>query len=266
MNQKSLKYVSLTTLMLFLFIILSVIVSILGKISIETLLNAIQSEEVRFAILLSIKCSFIAIFLALIVGVPSAYALARYNFRGKEIIDSLINLPVLLPPLVSGFGLLIFFGNTTIGKFITENIVNIIFTQNGIIIAQFFIATPFIIRTTRAVFEGIDVKYEYIAQSLGSTKLESFLKITLPLAKSGIIAGTILGWARAIGEFGATLMLAGATKMKTETLPIAVFLNVSIGNIELALAIATIHIAIAVLVISLIKFVVNLEGGKYGEC
>jgi molybdate transport system permease protein len=143
---------------------------------------------------------------------------------------------------------------------------DIVFTQNGIILAQFIIATPFIIRTTRAVFEGIDVKYEYIAQSLGLSRVESFFKITLPLAKSGIVAGAILGWARAIGEFGATLMLAGATKMKTETLPIAIFLNVSIGNIELALAIATIHIAIAIIVISLIKFVINLNGGKYDRC
>ena len=259
----NLKYISTIPLILFLALLICIIISILGRISIENLLDALASEEVRFAVILSVKCSIVAIILALLVGIPSGYALARYNFKGKEIIDSLINLPILLPPLVLGFGLLLLLGNTPVGNFISENIMDIVFTQNGIILAQFIIATPFIIRTTRAVFEGIDVKYEYIAQSLGLSRLESFLKITLPMAKNGIVAGAILGWARAIGEFGATLMLAGATKMKTETLPIAIFLNVSIGDIELALAIAIIHIVIAVLVISLIKFIINLNGGRY---
>ena len=258
----NLKYISTLPLILFLAVLICIIVSILGRISIDNLLDALASEEVRFAVILSVKCSIIAIILALLIGIPSGYALARYSFKGKEIIDSLINLPILLPPLVLGFGLLLLLGNTPIGNIIS-NIIEIAFTQNGIILAQFIIATPFIIRTTRAVFEGIDVKYEYIAQSLGLSKLESFLKITLPMAKNGIVAGAILGWARAIGEFGATLMLAGATKMKTETLPIAIFLNVSIGDIELALAIAIIHIAIAVLVISLIKFIINLNGGSH---
>ena len=258
----NLKYISTIPLILFLALLICIIISILGRISIDNLLDALASEEVRFAVILSVKCSIIAIILALLIGIPSGYALARYNFKGKEIIDSLINLPILLPPLVLGFGLLLLLGNTPIGNIIS-NIIEIAFTQNGIILAQFIIATPFIIRTTRAVFEGIDVKYEYIAQSLGLSRLESFLKITLPMAKNGIVAGAILGWARAIGEFGATLMLAGATKMKTETLPIAIFLNVSIGDIELALAIAIIHIAIAVLVISLIKFIINLNGGSH---
>ena len=258
----NLKYISTIPLILFLALLICIIISILGRISIDNLLDALASEEVRFAVILSVKCSIIAIILALLIGIPSGYALARYNFKGKEIIDSLINLPILLPPLVLGFGLLLLLGNTPIGNIIS-NIIEIAFTQNGIILAQFIIATPFIIRTTRAVFEGIDVKYEYIAQSLGLSRLESFLKITLPMAKDGIVAGAILGWARAIGEFGATLMLAGATKMKTETLPIAIFLNVSIGDIELALAIAIIHIAIAVVVISLIKFIINLNGGSH---
>jgi molybdate transport system permease protein len=249
--------ITLSTLLLFVFIVLSVVLSIVGKITPETLVTAINSEEVRFAVTLSLKSALIATTFALLVGIPSAYALARYNFRGKEIIDSLIDLPVVLPPLISGFGLLIFFGETDIGRLITDNIVNVVFTPYGIVVAQFFVATPFVIRTTRAVFENIDVKYEYIAQSLGSSRFESFLRVTLPLAKKGILAGAILAWARCIGEFGATLMLAGATKMRTETLPIAVFLNMSIGQIELALAIAFIMLLIAITTIFSIKFVVR---------
>jgi molybdate transport system permease protein len=249
--------VSVSALSIFVFIVISVILSIVGKITPKTLARAVASEEVRFAITLSLKSAVTATTFALLVGVPSAYALARYNFRGKEIVDSLIDLPVVLPPLISGFGLLIFFGETEVGRLITEKIVNVVFTPYGIVVAQFFVATPFVIRTTRAVFESVDVRYEYVAQSLGLTRFESFLRVTLPLAKKGILAGAILAWARCIGEFGATLMLAGATKMRTETLPIAVFLNISIGQIELALAIAFIMLLIAITTILSIKFVVR---------
>ena len=124
--------------------------------------------------------------------------------------------------------------------------------------AQFFVATPFIIKTSKAIFESIDEKYEYIAQSLGMTKLKSFFKVVLPMAKNGILAGMILAWARSMGEFGATLMLAGATKMKTETLPIAVFLNISIGKLELALSVAFIFLVVAVLTIFSIKTIVKI--------
>ena len=127
--------ITLSTLLLFVFIVLSVVLSIVGKITPETLVKAINSEEVRFATTLSLKSALIATTFALLIGIPSAYALARYNFRCKEIIDSLIDLPVVLPPLISRFGLLIFFGETEAGKLITENIVNVVFTPYGIIVA-----------------------------------------------------------------------------------------------------------------------------------
>lgn len=253
---RGLTLISTSALLIFLFVVLSAVLSIIGKTTPETLAGAIQSEEVRFAVVLSLKCAFAATLLALVIGTPAAYALARHSFRGKELIDCLVDLPVVLPPLISGFGLLVFFGQTGIGKLIS-GVINFVFTPYGIVLAQFFVATPFVIRTSRAVFESIDVKYEYVAQSLGSSKLESFLRVTLPLARKGILAGAILAWARSIGEFGATLMLAGATKMKTETLPIAVYLNISVGDIELALAIAFITLLIAVATIFSLKFVVN---------
>ncbi|WP_456472065.1 ABC transporter permease [Methanocaldococcus sp.] len=257
---KRVKYIFALPLVLFSFLLFLTLFTIISSTSLDNIVKALLSKEVQFSVLLTLKCSVIAIILALIVGIPSGYYLARYDFKFKSLVDSLINLPILLPPLVLGFGLLLLFGNTSIGNFVS-NFIPILFTPNGIILAQFVIATPFIIRTTKAVFEGIDVKYEYIAQSLGLSKLETFFKISLPMAKSGIIAGIILGWARAIGEFGATLMLAGATRFKTETLPIAIFLNVSICQIDLALAIAIIHIAIAIIIILLVKLI-----GDYCEC
>jgi molybdate transport system permease protein len=265
MKKNLLKFLSLSALSIFIVLILFIILAIVGKISPSTVKEALLSKEVQFAIKLSLETASIATLLGAFIGIPSAYALARYKFKGKELIDSLIDLPVILPPLISGFALLVFFGNTLIGNEI-NNIFNIIFTPVGIIVAQFFVATPFIIKTSKAVFESIDTKYEHIAQSLGLTKLKSFFKVVLPMAKNGIITGMILAWARSMGEFGATLMLAGATKMKTETLPIAVFLNISIGNIELALSIAFIFLVVAILIIFSIKTIIKIGGENHAKC
>ncbi len=243
-------------LIFFVLMVLSVILSIACNLTPEVMLKAINSNEVRFAVMLSLKSALIATAMALVVGVPSAYTLARSEFLLKELIDSLVDLPVVLPPLISGLGLLLFFGDTPIGKIISK-FIQVVFTPTGIVVAQFFIATPFVIRTVRAVFESIDPKYELIAMSLGSSKTEAFFKVVLPMARKGILAGAILAWARCMGEFGATLMLAGATRMRTETLPIAVYLNISVGNIDLALSIAFVMLAIAVLTIASIKFVVS---------
>ena len=258
MRTNLLKFLSLSALSIFIMLILFIVLAIVGKISLSNIEEALLSNEVQFAVKLSLGTASIATLLGAFVGIPSAYALARYNFKGKEFIDSLIDLPVILPPLISGFALLVFFGDTIIGKAITENILDIVFSPTGIVVAQFFVATPFIIKTSKAIFESIDEKYEYIAQSLGMTKLKSFFKVVLPMAKNGILAGMILAWARSMGEFGATLMLAGATKMKTETLPIAVFLNISVGKLELALSVAFIFLVVAVLTIFSIKTIVKI--------
>ncbi|UXM84997.1 ABC transporter permease [Methanococcus aeolicus] len=251
----------ISSFLLFIFItlILFIILAIVGKTTPDSIVTALLSEEIRFAIKLSLGTASIATIMGAIVGIPSAYYLARYDFKGKIVIDSLIDLPVILPPLVSGFALLVFFGDTIIGKAISDNIFNIIFSPAGIVVAQFFVASPFIIKTSKAIFEEIDEKYEYTAQSLGLSKTKSFFKIVLPMAKNGVMAGIILAWARAMGEFGATLMLAGATKMKTETLPIAVFLNISIGNVDLALSIAFIFLVIAIIIITTIKIILKMN-------
>ncbi|WP_423793134.1 ABC transporter permease [Methanocaldococcus indicus] len=258
-KDKEFVYIINMPLIFFSIILFAILFAILLNTSLNNFIDALFSNEVLFSATLSLKTSIIAILFSLLVGVPSGYSLARFKFRGKELLDSLIHIPILLPPLVLGFGLLLFLGNTIFGKWISNNLINFLFNPTGIVLAQFIIATPFIIKTTRAIFENIDIKYEYIAQSLGLSRWETFLKVTLPMAKSGILAGIVLGWARAIGEFGATLMIAGAIKMKTETLPIAIFLNFSICNINLALCIAIIHIIIAIFVILLIKLILSYK-------
>ncbi len=260
-----LKIISSITLFIFISLILFIILSIVMNISFINFISAISSDEVLFAIKLSIFTSIISIIIGSLIGVPSGYYLARNNFKGKNIIDSLIELPIILPPLISGFALLIFFGNMPIGQFISKYIVDIIFNPVGIIVAQFFVSVPYIIKTSKSIFEKISVKYEYMALSLGLNNIECFYKIVLPMAKQGILTGIILAWSRAIGEFGATLMLAGATKMKTETLPIAVYLNISIGNIDLALTISFIFLLIGIFIIFTVKKLLKYNNSIGGD-
>ena len=143
-------------------------------------------------------------------------------------------------------GLLLLFGTTTFGKILARVKINFVFTPLGIIIAQFFVNISFMLRIMRSTFEGVNPRYEYAAKTLGCSETQAFWKVSLPMAKGGLLAGSIITWSKAIGEFGAALMLAGATRMKTETLPISLYLNMSCGELNLAIAAATILIIISI--------------------
>jgi molybdate transport system permease protein len=187
--------------------------------------------------------SISALLLALLLGVPTGYILARQTFRGKALLDTFLDLPLVITPLVAGVGLLFLFGKTMLGDFLMGWGINILFTPWGAIVAQTFVACPIVMRSSRAAFERVDPRYEWAAATLGMRPAEIFFRITLPLARQGVLAGTILGWTRAMGEFGATLMVAGAIRFKTETLPIAVYLNISSGELGTALSCAWLLIA-----------------------
>jgi molybdate transport system permease protein len=146
---------------------------------------------------------------------------------------------------VAGVGLLIFFGTTPFGKGLAEAGIVFVYTPLGIIIAQFLVNVPFMFRILRSTFQGINPRYEYIAQTLGCTEAQAFWRVTLPMSKNGLLAGSAITWSKGMSEFGAVLMIAGATRMKTETLPISVFLNMSCGELNLAIAAATILIIAA---------------------
>ncbi|WP_265580589.1 ABC transporter permease [Methanofollis aquaemaris] len=210
------------------------------------LLSSIASREIQFAVYLSIVTSVASTAICVLIAVPSAYALARYDFFGKNVVNTIVDMPLALPPLVAGVGLLLFFGTTPIGKALAEAGLVFIFTPLGIVVAQVFVNFPFMLRIMRSTFESISPRYEYVAKTLGCTDVQALWRVTLPMATSGLIAGGVITWAKGIGEFGAALMLAGATRMKTETLPISLFLNMSCGELDLAISAATILIVISI--------------------
>lgn len=243
-----------------LFVIIAVILGgMVATTTLQDLLTSLTDPEIIFAIELSVVTGVVSTALCLLIAVPVAYALARYEFRGKWVVSTVTNLPLVLPPLVAGVALLMFFAVNPLGKALGEWGITVVFTPLGIIVAQIFVNVPYLIRVLRSTFAGINPRYEYVAQTLGCTEAGAFRQVTLPLARRGLIAGTVITWSKAMGEFGAVLMLAGATQMKTETLPIALFINMSTGDLNFAVAAAVILMAIALAVLMIFE---HLEGGK----
>jgi molybdate transport system permease protein len=247
-NKPKISKIKITTILFSLVLALFILVQIICVVTHTTLpalIKSICSKEMQFAIELSLITSIISTILCIVISIPAAYALARYDFFGKSLVNTILDAPLALPPLVAGVGLLILFGTTSFGKTLAEIGLVFVFTPLGIIIAQFFVNVPFMFRILRGTFQGINPRYEHVAETLGCTQVQAFWRVTLPMAKNGLLAGSIITWSKAIGEFGAALMVAGATRMKTETLPISLYLNMSCGELDLAIAAATILIIIS---------------------
>jgi molybdate transport system permease protein len=217
-----------------------------------------QNSEFRFALGFTLKTTLMATVAAVGTALPCGYILARYSFPGKLVLDTLLDLPLILPPLVSGMALLILFG-PLLGRSLSQIGINIVFSTWGVVIAQWFIAFPFAMKTFREAFGAIDLRYEKIARTLGCTPSQVFGRVTLPMSRRGIGAGVAMTWARTLGEFGATAMLAGVTRMKTETLSAAIFLNMSMGEIRFAIAIAIVLFLAAMMVLTFFKILIRQE-------
>jgi molybdate transport system permease protein len=244
LSESSFNIVILGALVLLVAFLGGVFVSAVLFTNLEVLLSALQAEDTLFAIKLTLITATIATFLAIIIAVPASYALSKVEFYGKSLVDTFLDLPIVLSPIALGAALLIFY-NTPLGRFIETYGIRFVFEVPGIILAQFFIITALALRLMKATFDSMGTRYEIVARTLGCNKWQTFFKVTLPLAKHGLLAASIMAWARAIGEFGATITLVGATKMKTETLPIAIYLNLATANIEKAMAIIIILIVIS---------------------
>ncbi len=213
---------------------------------------SLTSGETLFAIRLSVVTASISTAIGMLVAVPVAYAVSQFSFPGKDIVDSLLDLPIILSPVALGAALLVFF-STPVGGFVNNNILRFTFSVPGIVAAQVTVVTALAVRLLKSTFDAIDPRYEQVARTLGCNKPKAFFKITLPLARSGLIAAAILTWARAVGEFGAAVMLAGATPMKTETLPISIYLAMSTADVDRAIAIIFILIIIALIALLLMR-------------
>jgi molybdate transport system permease protein len=204
------------------------------------------------AIALSARVAVCAVAAGLPFAVALAYYLARTRFRGRWLIDVAVNLPVVLPPVVTGYFLLVLFGRTgPIGR-VLESVfgAHVVFTWIGAAIAAGVIGFPFIVRSARLGFEAVDPRLERAARSLGAGRTRAFFTISLPLASRAVIAGTVLAFARAIGEFGATILVAGNIPGRTQTIPLLIFSNTQRpGPISGSWRLVAVSVAIAALAI-----------------
>ncbi len=225
--------------------------------------EAVKSDEVRFAVCLSLKTAIISTAICLALGIPAAYALTRKRFKLSKLCNMIIELPLSVPNIMLGLSLLLMFSSIP-GKALSSHGFKVIFNVNGIIIAHILVNLPFIIRMMRTAFMNIDPRYEIIAGSLGAGNLSTFMRITLPLTKNSIIGAGVLAWSRALGEFGATLMLVGATRMKTETLPTSIYLNMATGDTGPAMACAMILLFISAVSLFITNRL-NKKPGEYNE-
>lgn len=216
----------------------------------------LASPALLQAIRLSLISATVATFLALLIAVPTGYALARLQFPGKMLVDTLLDLPVVLTPVALGT-LILMALNTGLGQSLQQLGLTLPFTVAGIIVAQFTVVVALAVRMLKASFEEIPPRYEQVARLLGSSAFGSFLRVTLPLARRSIIASFILCWARAIGEFGATVMVAGTAKGKTATLPSSIYLAMSMADLARTVALILILILISFGVLLLVRLLGN---------
>lgn len=221
----------------------ALIVSLAWFLDGEILSATLFSERTLFSVQLSLFAASLATGSALVLAVPAAYALSRHQFAGKEATETVLEFPIIVSPAALGAIILIFFNNP-LGEWIQRNVVYFVFTFWGIVLAQFITILGLAVRMLKAAFDEVPVELETVARTLGASRRHGFFTVTLPLARSGLIAAFILTWAKALGEFGATLMVAGSMAMRTETLPIAIFMRLSSADIEGTVALISILVVI----------------------
>jgi molybdate transport system permease protein len=197
----------------------------------RVLIQSLSDQRVISAIWLSVSAATLATLLAVVISIPAAYALSRYHFVMKPAIDTMLELPMIISPAALGALILIFF-QTPVGNFFRENVIDVVYAFSGIVLAQFITVLGISTRMIKAVFDEIPARYENIARTMGASHRQTFFLVSLPLAKNGILSAVILTWAKAVGEFGATITVAGSMAMKTETLPTAIFMKLSMADIK----------------------------------
>jgi molybdate transport system permease protein len=227
-----------------LFLILPV-VAIFANTSPTDLLDSLGSDVARDALWLSLRATLAALVVIVVIGTPVAYLLATREFRGKALITTLIELPLVLPPAVAGIGLLAAFGPKGIfGSALEDAGIELSLQTAGVIVALIFVASPFYLRQAQAAFEAVEPNLLDAARTLGAGEAGAFARVAIPCAGPGIAAGMALAWGRALGEFGATLMFAGSFQDITQTAPLAIFATFS-TDFPAALALSAVLVAVS---------------------
>lgn len=229
------------------------LVAIVTRVDWSNFAGLITSDASRDALLLSLRTSTASTVLCVLIGVPMALVLARTHFRGQNVVRSLVLLPLVLPPVVGGLALLYTFGRRgLLGSTLEVFDVRIAFSTVAVVMAQTFVALPFLVVSLEGALRTAGDRYEVAAASLGASPSTVFRRITLPLALPGLLAGAVLSFARAMGEFGATITFAGSLQGVTRTLPSEIYLQRE-GDPDAAVALALVLVVVSILVIAVAR-------------
>ncbi|MBB2940328.1 molybdate transport system permease protein [Actinoplanes lutulentus] len=231
------------------------LVGLLARTPWSSLVERLAEPGVLMALRLSLLTASVATLVCLVLGVPLAWLLARVEFPGRRVVRALITVPLVLPPVVGGIALLLALGRRgLVGSWLDETFgITLPFTTAGVVIAEAFVALPFLVISVEGALRGADSRYEEAAATLGATPWVRFTHVTLPLVAPGIAAGAVLCWARALGEFGATITFAGNYPGITQTMPLAVYQTMESGDLEGAVVLSLILLTVSVTILAALR-------------
>ena len=235
------------------FISLPILSLVVWTIS-EDSWRAMVSPVARDALFLSMRTTAISMFIIVLIGTPAAYVLARMNFRGKRLVDALVDIPAVLPPSAAGIALLLTFGRFgLVGRYFDAFGVTISFTTAAVVMAEIFVAAHFYVRQASIGFAGVRRDVEEAAMVDGAGRFSVFTRVTVPLAFPALVAGAVTAWARALGEFGGTVIFAGSFRGITQTIPLAIFAEFQ-SDIDAAVALSVLVLGFAFVVILAVRY------------
>ena len=226
------------------FLVLPLLAIFLKVVPQSHLWHTLQEPFVTHALRTSLITSLSSLVLTIAFGTPLAYALARRRVPGTTLFDTLLDLPMVLPPTVAGVALLMTFGRRgLLGPWLDALGIQVVFTAAAVVLAQSFVSMPLYVRSAQAGFRGVDPELERVAYTLGYSTTRTFLRVTVPLAFPALLSGAVMAWARALGEFGATIMFAGNLTGRTQTMPLAIYIAME-SDLTTALVLATLLIIV----------------------
>jgi molybdate transport system permease protein len=252
-TSRSLSIVVAVSVLLLALVLAIPVVALFASVSLGQLGEIFATDEVQSAIWLSTWTSLISTTAIALLGTPAAYWFARSRTKLASTTELFLQLPLVLPPAVAGLALLKAFGSKGFAASLFGSDATIAFTGLAVIIAQFFVSAPIYIRSARSVFEQVPRQYEDVARTLGASPAEAFRRVVLPMSASGLLAAGALAWARAIGEFGATLLFAGNLPGVTQTMPTAIYVLLE-RNMQAAEALSVLLILLALGALAIVKF------------
>jgi len=239
------------------------ILALFLRVTPEMFFTALHDPDVISALWLSLITTSITLAVVILVGTPFAYFHCRYSYPGKVIVDTLIDLPLVLPPAVAGVALLVLYGRVGIlGRYFNMFGISIAFTTLAVVMAQIFVASPFYLRQAKSLFEQLDPAYEQTAQTLGASSLRTLALVTLPMTAGGLVSGAVMTFGRALGEFGATIMFAGNLPGVTQTMPLAVYVGMEGSNINVGLTISILLVIISFTIMIIVRLIQKREAGR----